>query len=97
MPVFQAAAVQMAATPDRDANLAVAERLVRERASHEGLDLDRQAVETQLTQALGTRVRLKQRKKGAGRIEIEYYSLDELNGLIDRLGALERAERARGF
>jgi len=33
MPVFQAAAVQMAATPDKEANLAVAERLAREAAA----------------------------------------------------------------
>jgi hypothetical protein len=26
-------------------------------------------------------------RNGAGRIEIEYYSLEELNGLLDRLGA----------
>jgi ParB family transcriptional regulator, chromosome partitioning protein len=61
------------------------ERLVRERANRGDADLDRQSVETELTQALGTRVRLKQRKNGAGSIEIEYYSLAELNGLVSRL------------
>jgi ParB family transcriptional regulator, chromosome partitioning protein len=61
------------------------ERLVRDRANRGEADLDRQAVETQLSQALGTRVRLKQRKNGAGSIEIEYYSLAELNGLVSRL------------
>jgi hypothetical protein len=33
---------------------------------------------------LGTRVRLHPRKKG-GRIEIEYYSNEELEGLVRRL------------
>jgi len=63
------------------------ERLVRKHSSPGNGDLDRLAVETQLTQALGTRVRLRQRKGGAGRIEIEFYSLAELNGLISRLAS----------
>jgi ParB family chromosome partitioning protein len=49
-------------------------------------DVERRAVEERLTQLLGTRVRIAIRKSGAGKIEIEYYSLDELNGLITRLG-----------
>jgi len=65
------------------------ERLVRKRAKRESVDLDREAVETTLTQALGTRVRLRQRKNGTGKIEIDYYSLAELNGLILRLGGSE--------
>lgn len=48
-------------------------------------DLDRQAIEEDLARALGTRVRLHSRKGNAGRIEIEYYSLAELDGLIRRL------------
>ena len=63
------------------------ERLVRKHSSPGNGDLDRLAVETQLTQALGTRVRLRQRKGGAGRIEIEFYSLAELNGLVSRLAS----------
>ena len=46
------------------------------------------AAEHRLTEALGTRVRLHTRRGGAGRIEIEYYSLDGLNALIDRLGTV---------
>jgi ParB family chromosome partitioning protein len=45
------------------------------------------AAEENLRQALGTQVRLRHRHNGSGRIEIEYYSLDELNGLLTRLGA----------
>ncbi|HXQ21694.1 MAG TPA: ParB/RepB/Spo0J family partition protein, partial [Candidatus Acidoferrales bacterium] len=48
-------------------------------------DAEHRAVEARLTEALGTRVRLVPRRNGAGRIEIEYYSLDGLNGLLDRL------------
>ena len=36
---------------------------------------------------LGTRVRIVEQNDKRGRIEIEYYSLDELNGLLTRLGA----------
>jgi ParB family chromosome partitioning protein len=62
------------------------EKLVRERAAPT-IDVERQAVEANLARALGTRVRLRHHADGSGRILIEYYSLDELDGLIDRLGA----------
>lgn len=65
------------------------ERLVREQSNKRKPDFDRQAVEAELSHALGTRVRLKHRKNGAGSIEIEYYSLAELNGLISRLTGLQ--------
>jgi ParB family chromosome partitioning protein len=43
--------------------------------------------ERRLTEALGTRVRLQWQKGNKGKIEIECYSLEQLNGLIDRLVA----------
>jgi ParB family chromosome partitioning protein len=42
------------------------------------------ALEEELMRSLGTKVRLLPKKKG-GRIEIEYYSNDELEGLVRRL------------
>jgi ParB family chromosome partitioning protein len=51
-------------------------------------DVEVRAAEQRLTEALGTRVRLHSRRAGAGKIEIEYYSLEGLNALIDRLSAL---------
>lgn len=51
------------------------------------VDPEQRAAEQRLSAALATRVRLVHRKNGAGRIEIEYYSLAELNGLIERLSA----------
>ena len=48
------------------------------------LDLHLGALEEELIRALGTKVRLHPRKKG-GRIEIEYYSNEELEGLVRRL------------
>lgn len=50
-------------------------------------DADHRAAEQRLTEALGTKVRITPRRNGTGRIEIDYYSLAELNGLIDRLSA----------
>jgi ParB family chromosome partitioning protein len=64
------------------------ERLVRKRTrpiSPAPVDPDRRALETDLSRELGTRVRLVPGKNGAGRIEIEYYSAAELDGLLARL------------
>ena len=69
------------------------EKLVRERARPTDADVEHRAVETELTRALGTRVHLRHNKDGSGRIVIEYYSLDELDGLMDRLGARGAAHR----
>ena len=48
-------------------------------------DLHRSALERELSSVLGTRVRIKPKGRG-GRIEIEFYSQEELQGLFDRLG-----------
>jgi ParB family chromosome partitioning protein len=48
--------------------------------------LHMRAVADELTRALGTRVRIVPRGRG-GAIEIEFYSIAELNGLVDRLRA----------
>lgn len=53
---------------------------VRENRSAEAVSL-----EAQLARALGTRVQLRESKKGRGRIEISYHSYDELNRLLDVL------------
>jgi ParB family transcriptional regulator, chromosome partitioning protein len=62
------------------------ERLAKQNG-HALADTEQRAVEERLTLALGTRVRLVPRRDGSGRLEIEYYSLDGLNGLLDRLTA----------
>ncbi len=43
------------------------------------------AAEQRLTEYLGTRVRVLHARNGSGKIHIDYYSLEELNGIIDRL------------
>jgi ParB family chromosome partitioning protein len=47
-------------------------------------DIHVSALEEELMRVLGTKVRLRPRRKG-GRIEIEYYSSEELEGLVRRL------------
>ena len=64
-----------------------AERLTatRRAAGHAAArDPHRQALERELATALGTRVRIRPRGRG-GRIEIEYYSNEQLQGLSDHL------------
>jgi ParB family chromosome partitioning protein len=63
------------------------EERVRAHAAAPADDLERRAVEDRLARALGTRVQLKHRADHSGRIVIEYFSLDELDGLLARLGA----------
>ena len=43
------------------------------------------SLEERLKQSLGTKVRLIQKNNKSGRIEIEYYSLEELDRLLDIL------------
>ena len=62
------------------------EKLVRDRQTSAD-DVERRAVEADLARALGTRVHVKHHTDNSGRIIIEYFSLDELDGLLTRLGA----------
>jgi ParB family chromosome partitioning protein len=49
------------------------------------VDADHRALEDRLSRSLGTKVKLHLRRGGRGKIEVQFYSLDELNGLVDRL------------
>lgn len=60
-------------------------------ATVSGRDPHRAALERELAASLGTRVRIVPRARG-GRIEIEYYSNEELQGLAERL-----SKRSRNF
>ena len=68
-----------------------AERLTNRRSANG--DLDVKMAESALAQTLGTRVHIHGKKGGAGRIEIEYYSLAGLNGLIARMLGTEAGEK----
>jgi ParB family chromosome partitioning protein len=50
---------------------------------------DIQHLEAQLSEKLGQRVSLKQRKNGVGQLIIGYNSLDELDGILSRFGPLD--------
>jgi ParB family chromosome partitioning protein len=56
----------------------------RRKKVEEGADPNHAAVEEALQVALGTRVRIR-REGGVGRLEIEFYSDEELEGLVDRI------------
>ena len=55
------------------------------RADNERIQILMEALERELTEGLETKVRIKSGGKEKGRIEIEYYSLDELDRLVKRL------------
>jgi len=71
---------------DRRLSVRDTEKLVREAGASRARDVEATAVEERLRRALGTKVRLRTRANGAGSIEIDYFSLDELQGLLERLG-----------
>jgi ParB family chromosome partitioning protein len=48
-------------------------------------ELERQRIEEELQRALGTRVAVRATSRGKGRIEISFYSLDDFEGLVERL------------
>ncbi|RJP69599.1 MAG: ParB/RepB/Spo0J family partition protein [Candidatus Abyssobacteria bacterium SURF_17] len=72
-----------------DLSVRQVERLVQTRRRtrprrHVEADPDVRLVEEELQRALGTKVRIRQRGK-RGRVEIDYYSRDDLEALINRL------------
>lgn len=62
------------------------EQLVRARARSAAEDIEQRALEGELARALGTKVHLRHNQSGSGHIVIDYFSLDELDGLLVRLG-----------
>ncbi len=50
-----------------------------------GRDADTARLETELAERLGAKVRIEPRRKGAGRVVIDYSSLEELDGIISRI------------
>ncbi len=61
----------------------VAARPRRKTGASDNADLAR--LESELADALGARVRIEPKKKGAGRIVVDYSSLDQLDGILARL------------
>jgi ParB family transcriptional regulator, chromosome partitioning protein len=67
------------------------ERIVQEAASapkrkaaSRGVDADGRRLEEELSETLGATVKLKPRRGGRGSVVIDYSSLDELQGLVER-------------
>jgi ParB family chromosome partitioning protein len=67
------------------------ERLVQQllnppkHAPEKAIDRDLLSLEERLSDGLGTNVAIRSNKKGAGKVTIEFSSLDQLDGLISRL------------
>jgi len=55
------------------------------RRADAGRDADTARLETDLAERLGAKVRIESRRKGAGRLVIDYSSLDELEGILARI------------
>jgi len=53
-------------------------------------ELERQRIEEDLQRALGTKVAIRASSRAKGRIEISFYSLDDFEGLVERLLAAGR-------
>lgn len=57
-------------------------------ASSRGIaDADTRAIEAQLAELLGLRVKLKARKDGSGTLSIQYHTLEQLDDLLRRMGS----------
>ncbi len=68
----------------REAEL-LAKKSIRPAKIRAGQDPQIISLEEKLIKALGSKVHIKQQNKKKGKIEIEYYSLEELNRLLDFL------------
>jgi ParB family chromosome partitioning protein len=77
-------------------NVRQAERIVREAAqaarpapAKAANDADQDAVASAVQRSLGTKVTLRRNRKGTGSLTIHFYSNEELEGVLDRLGVNE--------
>jgi hypothetical protein len=59
-------------------------------ATSRSAELERQRLEEELQRALGTKVAIRASSRGKGRIEISFYSLEDFEGLVERLLAAGR-------
>jgi len=81
---------------DEQLNVRQAERLVREATRpprpvtpQPTTDADQDAVASAVQRSLGTKVTLRRNRKGTGSLTIHFYSNEELEGVLDRLGVTE--------
>ncbi|MCM1049312.1 MAG: ParB/RepB/Spo0J family partition protein [Clostridiales bacterium] len=66
-------------------NLNKPEKAKKETIQDKSLDIIYQDVEEKLKQALGTKVSISSKENGAGKIEIEFYTNDDLDRIMDML------------
>ena len=68
-------------------NLNKPEKPKKEEVEDKSLDIIYQDIEEKLKQTLGTKVAISSKGNGAGKMEIEFYSHDDLDKLIDLLSS----------
>ena len=51
-----------------------------------GVDPEIEQIESRIRDALGTKVELRRQKNGRGQLVVHFFSDDELNGLLSRIG-----------
>jgi ParB family chromosome partitioning protein len=64
----------------------------KERAVARPKDPNVRAAEEAMEMALGTKVRIQERKGGRGTVEIDYYSLEDLNRIYYKIAGGEPAK-----
>lgn len=80
---------------DNDLNVRETENLVKNYHKHRAVPRKIKSnpfykdIEKRLTKSMGTKVSVKQKAKNKGKIEIEYYSEDDLNRILDYLNIEE--------
>ena len=77
---------------DRGLTVRQTERLARRgpsgasKLAHNGADPEIDRIESRIRDTLGTKVELRRQKNGRGRLVLHFFSDDELNGLLSRIG-----------
>ena len=77
---------------DRGLTVRQTERLARRgpsgasKPAHNGVDPEIDRIESRIRDTLGTKVELRRQKNGRGRLVLYFFSDDELNGLLSRIG-----------
>lgn len=70
---------------EKRASAAVSPAKSRKKTGNERIDPDVRVLQDELSAKLGAEVKINHRKQGKGRIEIQYYSHDELQGILQRI------------
>jgi ParB family transcriptional regulator, chromosome partitioning protein len=71
-------------------------KIVKPKKKADSKDIDEQNVEDRLSEFLATKVRIQPQGAGRGVIEIEYYSDEELQRIVEKIEGISEREMVRG-